>query len=142
MSDTTLRSGLIRLAHANPNLRGHLLPLLAGQEKVAAADLVDETYGVVSDRWYKFDATMRAVLQGQLKKFAVALKKMGYTLDVTRSYADWTKDSEGAYPDFMLAFTDTKGRSVEQVGKDLKMLGVYGYLREVGGAWQVRFGGK
>lgn len=33
MSDSTLRSGLIRLAHANPNLRADLLPLLkAGSE--------------------------------------------------------------------------------------------------------------
>lgn len=36
MSDHALRSGLIRLAHANPELREELLPLLAGTAKAAA----------------------------------------------------------------------------------------------------------
>jgi len=31
MSDTTLRSRLIRLAHTNPNLRADLLPLIASE---------------------------------------------------------------------------------------------------------------
>lgn len=37
MSDT-LRASLIRLAHAKPELRPHLLPLLAGQQKRASFD--------------------------------------------------------------------------------------------------------
>lgn len=34
MDDKTLRSGLIRLAHANPDMRPHLLPLLKEGMKV------------------------------------------------------------------------------------------------------------
>lgn len=37
MSDQTLRSAVIKLAHANPELRPSLLPLLADVDKVAAA---------------------------------------------------------------------------------------------------------
>ena len=138
------RSSLIRLASTLPVGSPERKAILAGlaQTKVAAADLVDETYRAVRDRWFKFNATMLTFLQGQLKKFSVALKKMGYTLDVAGSYVDWTRDREGVYPEFMLVFKDTKERSADQVEKDLRMLGVYGYPREVGGMWQVRFGGK
>lgn len=141
MRGKNLRSELIRLAHANPDLRADILPLVG---KVAAADLVEETYDVVRNRWYKFYLAMNVVLEGQLKKFGVALKKMGYTLDLSRSYADWRQDSEGAYPDIKLVFEDTRARDTEQVGKDLKTLGIYGWPQEAGpmGVWKVRFGGK
>lgn len=36
---SALRSSLIRLAHANPTLRPHLIPLLAGDPRVAAKKL-------------------------------------------------------------------------------------------------------
>lgn len=44
---STLRSKVIRLAHANPSLRPHLLPLLAGGSRVAAADVDDFVDGYV-----------------------------------------------------------------------------------------------
>ena len=40
MSNNTLRTATIRLAHANPNLRPHLLPLLVGTGSKVASALV------------------------------------------------------------------------------------------------------
>jgi len=39
MSDRMLRSRLVRLAHTNPDLRPHLLPLLVGREASLDGDL-------------------------------------------------------------------------------------------------------
>ncbi|NBQ99658.1 MAG: hypothetical protein EBT79_02405 [Actinobacteria bacterium] len=48
MSDT-LRSRLVRLAHANPDLRPHLLPILAGDGTITASS--KRTAGKVSVRF-------------------------------------------------------------------------------------------
>lgn len=48
-----LRSGLIRLAHANPKLRVHLLPLLlkSAGEKIIGTQLENEISGIISDMY-------------------------------------------------------------------------------------------
>lgn len=69
MSDKQLRSKLIRLAHANPSLRGDLLPLLA-QTKLAAADhnSYSELLQEAADTFHK--AVVAAIVD-EIKKRAV-----------------------------------------------------------------------
>ena len=80
MSDKSLRSKVIRLAHANPELREHLLPLVT---KSASGEVV--YYAVMNDRdgkLYYFGAT-----KSQKGAIRVATKKrdtLSFALDMTK----------------------------------------------------------
>jgi len=59
MSDAKLRSSLIRLAHAKPELRSTLLPLLKG---AAAGRSDDEARAINYKRYLEADKALRSVL--------------------------------------------------------------------------------
>lgn len=99
MSDKTLRSGLIRLAHSNPELRPQLLPLIKSARDndanlyelydLPGVDKANET--IESTIWKTSEEVKRAVIQGrhQLTQLIRQYEDFG-TSDSDAELAIWT----------------------------------------------------
>lgn len=88
--DSTLRSNLIRLASANPDLRPHLLPLL--MERVAAIMPADPAlYNATLPDFAEYKSKMQAVLQEAIQAFppqsvlGQSAKQDWHSLDVVKN---------------------------------------------------------
>ena len=104
MSDSTLRKAVIRLAHANPELRGDLLPLL----KEAA-------YDTLGTSW-RFKA-----IPGRLGTvYSVEVDRKTYRIAPERDH--WRLDYAGMLGHVWEAVTPTRYGSPEEAAQDLVRL--------------------
>jgi hypothetical protein len=128
-SDSQLRSSLIRLAHSNPALRPHLLPLLA-KKKVAAThvevknlpDSVRKALKAVGygSRDIKVEATPSVSLQGVggegYRDFAVILDLVSGASETFEG--SWGGASSGSSPN--LVDSDTRKHNIPMNGAVIK----------------------